>query len=61
MMQTAQRSTSQSANIEEIETPKASTKRKRNEADEALEKLIGNYGGSPWLVPAKLYSSGMMR
>ena len=59
-MQPAQNSRSQSANIEEIEI-KTSTKRKRNETDEALEKLIGNYGGSPWLVPAQQYSSGMMR
>lgn len=54
--------TSQSANIEEIESPKASSnKRKRSEADEALEQIIGNYGGSPWIIPAKKYSSGIIR
>ena len=61
-MQRAQHLASQSPNIEELESPKASSnKRKRSEAGEALEKLIGNYGGSPWVIPAKKYSSEIMR
>lgn len=62
MMQRAQHLASKSPTIEELESPKASSyKRKRNEAGEVLEKLIGSYGGSPWIIHAKKYPSGIMR